>query len=65
MAKKIKFDFTPSEYQEKIFDWVEHGVGNALIQARAGSGKCLGYDTDVLMYDGTIKKVQDINVGDL
>ena len=40
MAKrKIKFDFTPSEYQEKIFDWVEHGVGNALIQARAGSGK--------------------------
>lgn len=40
MAKrKIKFDFTPSEYQEKIFDWVEHGVGNALIQARAGASK--------------------------
>lgn len=40
MAKKrVNFDFTPSEYQEKIFDWIEHGVGNALIQARAGSGK--------------------------
>lgn len=40
MAKrKVKFDFTPSEYQEKFFDWIEHGVGNALIQARAGSGK--------------------------
>ena len=39
MARKIKFDFTPSEYQEKFFDWVEHGVGNAVIQATAGSGK--------------------------
>lgn len=39
MARKAKFDFIPSEYQEKIFDWVQHGVGNALIQARAGSGK--------------------------
>jgi len=65
MAKKIKFDFIPSEYQEKIFDWVQHGVGNALIRAKAGAGKCLGYDTDILMYDGSIKKVQDIKVGDL
>ena len=39
MAKKVKFDFTPSEYQEKIFDWVQHGNGNAVIQARSGSGK--------------------------
>lgn len=29
------------------------------------SGKCLGKDTGVLMYDGTIKKVQDIKAGDL
>lgn len=39
MARKVKFDFVPSEYQEKFFDWVEHGVGNALIKARAGAGK--------------------------
>ena len=39
MARKVKFDFTPSKYQEKFFDWVEHGVGNALIKARSGSGK--------------------------
>lgn len=39
MARKFKFDFTPSIYQEKFFDWVEHGVGNALIRAKAGSGK--------------------------
>ena len=40
MAKrKVKFDFTPSKYQEKFFEWVEHGVGNAVIEAFAGSGK--------------------------
>lgn len=30
-----------------------------------GAGKCLGKNTPVLMYDGTIKKVQDIQVNDL
>lgn len=40
MAKgKIKFDFEPSEYQRRFFDFVEHGVGNAVIQAAPGSGK--------------------------
>ena len=39
MARKVKFDFVPSEYQEKFFDWIEHGVGNALIRAKAGAGK--------------------------
>ena len=32
-------DFVPSEYQEKIFDFVTKGVGNAVINAKAGSGK--------------------------
>lgn len=30
-----------------------------------GSGKCHAKDTPILMYDGSIKKVQDIVVGDL
>lgn len=30
-----------------------------------GGGKCLGLDTPVLMYDGTIKLVQNVIVGDL
>lgn len=30
-----------------------------------GAGKCLGYGTPVLMYDGTIKPVQDIKIGDI
>lgn len=35
-----------------------------LIFSPAGSGKCLGKDTPVLMYDGSTKMVQDIVVGD-
>ena len=32
-------DFTPSEYQKKIFDFITKGTGNAVINAKAGSGK--------------------------
>jgi len=31
--------FTPSLYQEAIFEFVRHGAGNAVIEAVAGSGK--------------------------
>lgn len=37
----IDFGFTPSEYQEKIFDFIQHGVGNCVIKAGAGAGKTL------------------------
>lgn len=37
--KKIDLGFTPSPYQEKIFDFIQHGVGNAVISAFAGTGK--------------------------
>jgi ATP-dependent Lon protease len=30
-----------------------------------GVGKCLGKGTPVIMYDGTTKKVEDVNVGDV
>ena len=33
--------------------------------AVTGGGKCLGKDTPILMYDMSIKKVQDVVVGDL
>lgn len=38
--------------------------GGGIINLSTG-GKCLGYDSRVLMYDGTVKKAQDIEVGDL
>jgi hypothetical protein len=42
---------------------LEHHV--SLITAGAGCGKCLSYNTPILMYDGSIKKVQRIVTGDL
>lgn len=37
---------------------------NQIIMAPTGAGKCLGFDTPVMMADGTIKPVQDVVVGD-
>lgn len=43
MARKKKVEtlqeYEPSKYQKAIFDFVEHGQGNAVIEAVAGSGK--------------------------
>ncbi len=36
-----------------------------IMAARPGMGKCLGKGTKVLMYDGTLRKVEDVLVGDL
>lgn len=42
MTKKKKEEnkeYKPSKYQLAIYDFVEHGLGNAIISASAGSGK--------------------------
>ena len=36
---ETEFDFEPSKYQKDIFDFVENGEGNAVVEAVAGSGK--------------------------
>lgn len=36
-----------------------------IIAARPGMGKCLGKGTKVLMYDGSLKKVEDVEKGEL
>ncbi len=38
---------------------------SCLIGAFTGFGKCLGFDTPVLMYNGTTKCVQNLKIGDL
>lgn len=50
-----------SERQKVIFDVYEKTNKNIVVEATAG---CLGLNTPVLMYDGSIKLVQDIKVGD-
>ena len=61
------------DYQEKIIDvYMKHILTSAIASATAGGilevpcgfGKCLAINTPILMYDGSIKLVQDINVGD-
>ena len=36
-----------------------------ILEIYCGAGKCLGKDTPILMYDGSIKMVQDVQVGDV
>ena len=36
----------------------------AILTGLPGAGKCLGFNTPILMHDGTIKMVQDVVVGD-
>ena len=38
---------------------------HTVIYGQPGTGKCLAYDTEVYMYNGGLKKVQDIVAGDL
>lgn len=38
--------------------------GKALIAAKFGLGKCHGLGTKILMADGSIKNVEDVQVGD-
>jgi hypothetical protein len=55
-------------YQEEVVNKVRVSLvkdKRVIFQAPTGMGKCFGEDTPILMYDGTIKKVQDVVVGDL
>ena len=65
----IRFTKELRDYQENIVDiYLKHvscGSNGGVLEVPCGRGKCLGKDTPVLMYDGSIKSVQDIIVGDL
>jgi superfamily II DNA or RNA helicase len=56
------------DYQEKVkrdlYTLVREGFSKVLVVASTGSGKCLGKGTPVMLYDGTIKPVEEIKVGD-
>lgn len=66
---------TPTKPEDFVVlsDWWKNATGLLglpygylfMIAGNTDSGKCLGKDTPVLMYDGSVKKVQDIKVGDL
>ena len=42
-----------------------HNGSGGILEVPCGRGKCLGKDTPILLFDGTVKMVQDVVVGDL
>ena len=57
-----KFNLNPTKpIQHQLSEALPKG---GLIKLSCGGGKCLGFNTPVLLYDGTIKPVQDIIIGD-
>ena len=66
----LEFAGNLRENQEIVVKtYIDHvnkvGFGGGLLELPCAYGKCLGIDTKILMFDGTIKKVQDIKVGDV
>jgi len=53
-----------SLYQRAVFENVANGTGHTVLNACAGSGKCLGLGTAVMLHDGSIKPVEQIAAGD-
>lgn len=59
-------EWQKNKLSARVIDKIrEAKQGLILVTGPTGSGKCLGQNTPVLMFDGTIKKVQDIKTGDL
>ena len=71
----MKPGFTLMPHQIKTIEWMRqreamnptdtYGIRGGVVSLRMGLGKCHGRDTPILMWDGTIKKVQDIKTGEL
>lgn len=57
--------FTPSQDFVRHFFQPSSAYKGMLLFHSVGTGKCHAKDTPILMYDGSIKMVQDVNIGDL
>ena len=76
-GENIDIDFVKElrPYQTKIIDvYMDHVAaratgaavgGGGILEVPCGKGKCLAKDTPILMYDDSIKLVQDVAVGDV
>jgi hypothetical protein len=65
--RKFVMKSTLKPFQKDTLKWMEkreNVEGGGMLLNSAGTGKCHKIDTLILMFDGTIKKVQDIQVGD-
>ena len=68
--KRIKtykkcFNFPWRKDQQEVIDnFKKFDKKNYVVHAVFGAGKCHAKDTKIIMYDGSLKKVQDIEVGE-
>jgi len=60
---EIDMNDTLSCNQKRALELFKNGH-NLLILGPGGTGKCLKKGTEILMYDGSIKNVEDINIGE-
>lgn len=60
-----KFRVGPQQKFVSRYANFNNNFGSVLVYHNLGSGKCFAYNTPILMYDGSIKRVQDVKVGDL
>jgi superfamily II RNA helicase len=64
------YDFLYKDYPFVLDEFQKEGIkniylgNNVLVTAGTGSGKCHGINTPILMYNGSIKMVQDVKVGE-
>jgi len=69
----VSFPRKLRDYQQKIVDvYTSHvsqpngtNCGGGITEVYCGAGKCLGINTPILMYDGSVKMVQNVSVGDI
>jgi superfamily II DNA or RNA helicase len=65
----VEFAGTLRESQKpavaSFMDNVKNGGGGGLLELHTAAGKCLARDTPVIMFDGKIKMVQDVHIGEL
>jgi hypothetical protein len=66
----IPFTKTIHDYQQNIvntyFDAIkDKPIAGGILEVPCGRGKCLGLNTPILMFNGSIKMVQDIVIGDV
>ena len=57
--------YTPTQDFIRHYFTPENPVKGMLLWQSVGTGKCHAKDTPIMMYDGSIKMVQDIIVGDI
>jgi hypothetical protein len=58
-------NYTPTQDFIRHYFTPNQSVKGMLLYQSVGTGKCHAKDTHILMHDGTIKMVQDVNVGDV